>query len=120
MALINQERIQQKFQQVKVDPRLTQAARKHTELLVAHKALSHQFEGEPRLDVRFKNENLPSDQEGENTAQDYDVPSAHKGLMDDPGHRAIILNPNYNSIGVCVISSGGYFYVTEDFAHLPN
>ncbi len=120
VALINQERIQQKFQQVKVDPRLTQAARKHTELLVAHKALSHQFEGEPRLDVRFKNENLPSDQEGENTAQDYDVPSAHKGLMDDPGHRAIILNPNYNSIGVCVISSGGYFYVTEDFAHLPN
>jgi uncharacterized protein YkwD len=66
------------------------------------------------------NENLPSDQEGENTAVDQDVHSAHKGLMNDPDHRDNILNPNYNAIGVCVTKSGGRVFVTEDFAHVLN
>jgi uncharacterized protein YkwD len=120
VQLINQERTEQMLQPLPVDPRLTRAACKHTELLVAHKTLSHQFEGEPSLDVRFSNENLLTDQGGENTAVDQDVPSLHKGLMDDPDHHDNILNPNYSSVGVCVIRSGGQLYVTEDFAHLPN
>jgi uncharacterized protein YkwD len=120
VELINQERTKQRLQPLAVDPRLTHAARKHTELLVAHKTVSHQFEGEPSLDVRLANENLPSDQEGENTAVDQDVHSAHKGLMNDPDHRDNILNPNYNAIGVCVTKSGGRVFVTEDFAHVLN
>ena len=47
VELINQERIKQRLQPLAVDPRLTRAARKHTELMVAHKTVSHQFEGEP-------------------------------------------------------------------------
>ena len=120
VELINQERAKQRLQPLAVDPRLTHAARRHTELLVAHKTVSHQFEGEPPLDVRLANENLPSDQEGENTAVDQDVHSAHKGLMNDPDHRDNILNPNYNAIGVCVTKSGGRVFVTEDFAHVLN
>ncbi len=120
MELINQARTIQGLQPLPVDPRLTRAARKHTKAMVAHETVSHQFEGEPPLDIRFTNENLPSDREGENTAVDEDVPSAHKGLMDDPDHHDNILNPNYNAVGVSVIRSGGQVYVTEDFAHLPN
>jgi uncharacterized protein YkwD len=120
VELINQERTKQGLQPLAVDPRLTQAARKHTELLAAHKTLSHQFEGEPPLDDRFSDANLPADQEGENTALDKNVPSAHKGLMNDPEHRDNIISPNYNVVGVGVIRSGGQLYVTEDFAHLPN
>jgi uncharacterized protein YkwD len=120
VELINQERTKQELQPLAVDPRLTHAARKHTQLLVAHKTVSHQFEGEPPLDVRLANENLPSDQLGENTAVDRDLPSAHKGLINDPDHRDNILNPNYNAVGVAVIRRGGQLYVTEDFAHLPN
>jgi uncharacterized protein YkwD len=120
VELINQERIKQRLQPLAVDPRLTHAARKHTQLLVAHKTVSHQFEGEPPLDVRLANENLPSEQLGENTAVDRDLLSAHKGLINDPDHRDNILNPNYNAVGVAVIRSGGQLYVTEDFAHLPN
>ena len=40
--------------------------------------------------------------------------------MDDPNHHDNILSPNYNAVGVSVISSGGQVYVTEDFARLPN
>lgn len=120
VELINRERTKQGLQPLAVDPRLTQAARKHTELLVAHKTLSHQFDGEPPLDDRFSEANLPSDEEGENTALDKNVPSAHKGLMNEPEHRDNILDPKYNVVGVGVIRSDGHVYVTENFAHLPN
>lgn len=120
MELINQERTKQGLEPLAVDPRLTQAARKHTELLAAHKTVSHQLEGEPPLDIRFANENLAVDQGGENTAVGKDVPSAHEGLMRDPVHHDNIVNPNYNAVGVGVIRSGGHLYVTEDFAHLSN
>lgn len=120
LGLINQERTKQGLQPLAVDPRLTQAACKHTKLLVKHMTVSHQFEGEPPLDVRFTNENLPVDQGGENTAVGGDLLSAHKGLMNDPEHHDNILNPNYNVVGVGVIRSGAKVYVTEDFAHLPN
>ena len=46
-----------------MDQRLTQAARKHTVLMVEHKALAHQFDGEPALEIRFADENLPSDRQ---------------------------------------------------------
>jgi uncharacterized protein YkwD len=120
VELINQARTIKGLQPLPVDPRLTRAARKHTKLMVAHKTVSHQFEGEPSVDIRFANENLAVDQGGENTAVGKDVPSAHEGLMDDPDHHDNILNSNYNAVGVSVIRSGGQVYVTEDFARLPN
>jgi hypothetical protein len=119
VQLINQERSSRGLQPLAVDQRLTEAARKHTGLLAAHEALSHQFEGEPPLDVRIADENLPVDKEAENIARSNNVPSAHKDLMLSPPHRAAILDPNYNVVGVGVITNAGTVYVTEDFAHLP-
>ena len=120
LDLISQARVHQKLQPLVVDPRLTEAACKHTVLLAAHNTASHQFEGEAPPDVRFANQNLSADQLGENTAVGPDLLSAHKGLMKDPDHRANILNPNFNAIGVCVVRSGGRVFLTEDFAHLLN
>ncbi len=120
LDLISQARAKHKLQPLVVDPRLTEAACKHTGLLAAHDTASHQFEGEAPPDVRFANQNLSADQLGENTAVGPDLLSAHKGLMKDPDHRANILNPNFNAIGVCVVRSGGRVFLTEDFAHLLN
>jgi uncharacterized protein YkwD len=119
VQLINQERTSQGLPPLTVDRRLTQAARKHTELMVEHKALSHQFDGEPEMQVRFSDEDFPSDQEGENIGFNKDLPSAHKDLMHSPPHRANILDANYNVVGVGVIRNGRRVYVTEDFAHRP-
>jgi uncharacterized protein YkwD len=114
--LINQARAQQGLSPLVVDNRLTEAARKHTELMVQHQALSHQFEGEPPMQTRFSNEGLPSDREGENVDLDQDIASAHQALMHSPPHRANILDPNYNVVGVGVIRRGENLYITEDFA----
>ena len=116
--LINQERAKQGIPPLQVDPRLTQSARKHTEIMVQHRALSHQFDGEPSMATRFSNENLPSSQEAENLALAPNVADEHESLMHSPPHRANILNPAFNAIGVGAIQSGGGLWVTQDFAHV--
>jgi hypothetical protein len=114
--LINQARAQQSLPPLTADPRLTEAARKHTEVMVQHSALSHEFPGEPALQLRFGNEGLPSDSQGENVDLNQTIEGAHEALMKSPPHRANILDPDYNVVGAGVIRSGQNFYVTEDFA----
>lgn len=118
VVLINQARSAGGVPPLTVDQRLTQAARKHTELMVQQSALSHQFPGEPPLPTRFANEDLPSDHEGENVDFSPDAASAHQALMDSPPHRQNILDPKYNAVGVGVVRSGDNIFVTEDFAHI--
>jgi len=117
LELINQARSEQGLPPLTVDERLTKAARKHTELMVQHLQLSHQFEGEPPLQIRFGNENLPSDRQSENVAlNNRNIASVHEGLMQSPPHRRSILDPGFNVVGVGVFRSGEDIYVTEDFA----
>src|SRR5262249_50248203 len=40
------------------------------------------------------------------------------GLMNSPGHRANILNPKYNAVGIGVVTVKNHVYVTQDFAHV--
>jgi uncharacterized protein YkwD len=116
-GLINQTRNEHGLPPLTVDRRLTQAARKHTALMVQHSQLSHQFEDEPPLQIRFSDENLPSDHEGENLDLNQDIASAHEALMESPPHRRSILDPSFNVVGIGVLHSGENIYVTEDFAH---
>lgn len=119
--LINQERAHRGLPPLAVDERLNQAARRHTDLMVKHRDLSHQFGGEPSLQVRIADENLRSDRQAENVALEMDVAGINTILMHSPPHRANILSPNYNAVGVALVLSGGRMYATEDFAHrLPD
>ncbi|MGO9518677.1 MAG: CAP domain-containing protein [Candidatus Korobacteraceae bacterium] len=121
VELINQERAREGLAPLGVDERLTQAARKHTVLLVKHAGLSHQFVEEQPLQARFADERLRSDRQAENVALEMEVAGAHAVLMNSPPHRANILSPKYNALGVGVMLSGDRVYVTEDFAHrLPD
>ncbi len=45
---------------------------------------------------------------GENLAGAPTVEMAHTSLMNSPGHRANILNPNFTKIGIGVVSGGPY------------
>ena len=114
--LINQARAHQGLQPLTVDDRLTKAARKHSELMVQNRTLSHQFPGEPLPQTRITNEGISSDSNAENVVLNQTVASAHDALMHSPPHRANILDPDYNAIGVGVVRSGDSIWVTEDFA----
>jgi uncharacterized protein YkwD len=116
--LINQERTRRGIPPVQVDPRLTQTSRRHSVQMAQHRTISHQVPGEPPLGSRYTEMDLRSSFNGQNIALGDSVPSAHRRLMNDPEHRDIILNPNFNSVGTAVLISGGALYVTEDFAQV--
>ncbi len=121
VELINQERAKVRLRPVHPDASLTEAARKHSVLMAQHRKLSHQFPGEPELDVRLAQEKVRSDYESENVAMAPDAAMAHQALMQSPAHRGAILNPRSDTVGVGVVRSGQYLYVTQEFAHvLPN
>lgn len=116
VQMINQERADHGLTQLVVDSRLTDAARKHTALMVERRALSHQFEGENKLPLRYADENLRSSRQSENVGMAGDVAEAHTSFMHSPPHRANILDPQLNAMGVGVLRRGPVIYVTEDFA----
>jgi uncharacterized protein YkwD len=116
VSLINQSRTENGLQPLAVDPRLTQAARKHTQLMTQNAALSHQFPGEPPMEDRFDAEKIPSDLEVENVGWDLDAVSVHNAFMGHPPHRRNILDPDCNVVGIGVVRSGKHIFVTEDFA----
>jgi uncharacterized protein YkwD len=122
LDLANQARAQAGAPALTLDAGLCQAARAHAETMFAARQLSHQFEGEPSLPQRLATAtHTQLDQEGENVALDFDAANGHHHLMLSPPHRANLLNPAYNVIGLGVVRSGDRLYIVQDFGHaLPN
>jgi uncharacterized protein YkwD len=122
LDLANQSRAQAGAPALTLDAGLCQAARIHAQSMSAARQLSHQFEGEPSLPQRLGSATRTFlDQEGENVALDIDAASGHQHLMLSPPHRANLLNPAFNVIGLGVVHSGDRMYIVQDFGHaLPN
>ena len=96
---------------------LAQAALKHAEEMARHRTLSHQLPGEPGLRDRIAATELRSNSEGENVALGTGAAQIQDDWMHSPGHRANILDPKYNAIGVAVIRRGDQLFAVADFAH---
>ena len=118
LALANQSRQQAGAPPLTLDTGLSEAARTHAQAMLEARQLSHQFDGEPSLAVRVSaTTQLQLDQEGENVALDYDAQHGHEHLMLSPPHRANLLNPAYNVVGLGVVRSGDRLYIVQDFGH---
>jgi uncharacterized protein YkwD len=122
LDLANQARTQAGAPRLTLDAGLCRAAREHAEAMFAARQLSHQFDGEPSLPQRLASAtHTQLDQEGENVALDFDAENGHKHLMLSPPHRANLLNPSYNVVGLGVVRTGDRLYIVQDFGHaLPN
>lgn len=119
--LTNQERQKQGLPALQWDDRLAQAAEQHAQFMVQRGQLSHEFPGEPSVRDRIAATNLHFDRSGENVAYDDNAEDANRGLMNSPPHRANILSPDYNAIGIGAVQKGDLLYVVEDFARrLPD
>jgi len=118
LQLANQSRRQAGISPLKLDSGLSGAARAHAVAMMDAQKLSHQFAGEVALPQRLAvTTNLQLDQEGENVALDYDALHGHEHLMLSPPHRANLLNPAYNVIGLGVVRGGDRLYIVQDFGH---
>lgn len=122
LQLANSARRRAGAQPLTLDPGLSQAARIHAQAMIQARQLSHQFAGEPSLPQRLAaTTSLQLDREGENVAFDYDAAHGHEHLMLSPPHRANLLNPAYNVVGLGVLPSGDKLYIVQDFGHaLPS
>jgi len=116
LALANQSRRQAGAPPLKIDEGLSRAARIHAQAMREARRLSHQFDGEPALPQRLAaTTQLQLEQEGENVALDYDAEHGHEHLMLSPPHRANLLNPAYNVVGLGVVRNGDRLYIVQDF-----
>jgi len=122
LELANQSRTQAGVSALMLDSGLSRAARLHAQAMVSAQRLSHQFESEASLPERLADATrIQLDQEGENVAFDFNAEDGHEHLMQSPPHRANLLNPTYNVIGIGVARGSDGIYIVQDFGHaLPN
>jgi uncharacterized protein YkwD len=118
LNLVNGERDRAGLSQLQWNDHLAQAARLHTQRMADRRALSHQFRGEPPLPKRAGSAGAHFNSVAENVAYAGTVDDLHENLMHSPHHRANILDPKSNAIGIAFVERDGELYVTEDFAHV--
>lgn len=116
LNLLNMARARQGLTSLKLDPKLQEAARAHSQLMAQKNNLSHQIGDEPVFSRRLENAGARFSTAGENVAFDQTAEGAHQTLMNSPPHRANILNPKFNAVGIGAVRSGENLWVTEDFA----
>jgi len=113
---VNRERASLGLRQLQWDTALANAARLHTTLLAEHDALSHRFDGEADLQTRLRLAGARFSLVAENVAQAPDVSTLHIAWMNSAPHRANILDPQVDSIGIAIERRGEEYYATQDFA----
>ena len=115
--LANEARAQAGAGQLKWDPVLAAAALEHCRRMVAAGAISHQFNGEPELTQRAEQAGAHFSVVEENVATGPSPVGLHDEWMNSPGHRANLLSPQVDRVGIAVIVSGRTLYGVEDFSH---
>jgi uncharacterized protein YkwD len=113
---VNHERAGLGLRELQWDTALASAARLHTSLLADHYELSHRFRGEADLQTRLRLAGATFSLVAENVAEAPDVASLHIAWMNSPPHRANILDPQINSIGIAIERRGDQFFATQDFS----
>ncbi len=117
-AQLNASRKEAGLPALEWDESLAQAAREHTERMVAANELGHVLKGEPTVADRLGAAGVHFNRSGENVGYDTDFNDMHRSWMDSPPHRENILSPDYNAVGIGVgRTDEGLWYGTQDFAH---
>jgi uncharacterized protein YkwD len=116
LAAANEDRVNQGLQPLRFDPVLAEASAVHAREMAAHAEISHQFDGEPALAARGANAGAHFSLITENVAEAPTSVIIHNLWMHSPGHRANLLDPNVDSIGIAIVTRDHQLYAVEDFA----
>ncbi len=112
----NQDRSSQGLLPVHSDRALTQAAWEHARRMVASGRLSHQLPGEPNLIVRVQQAGVHCSTVAENVADAPTPGQINDEWMHSPPHRANLLDPRVNAVGIAIVQRRGELYAVQDFA----
>lgn len=107
-AMVNNERTSRGIKTLTWDTRLVVVARDYARYMWENHYFGHyDLEGKDVGD-RLTAAHISYQVAGENLALAPTVDIAHTGLMNSPGHRANILDKDFNKIGIGVIDNGFY------------
>jgi uncharacterized protein YkwD len=116
LAATNADRMAQGLAALKWDAALAQAAQAHAQKMAGESELSHQYPGEPDLVTRAGQQGAHFRSIAENVALGPDPQAIEEEWMHSAPHRANILDPRMNVIGIGLVKRGGSYYAVEDFA----
>ncbi len=116
LVMANQERSQRDIQPLAWDEHLAAAAMQHAQRMAQENAISHQFPGEAALESRTSTAGARFSLVAENVAIAPTPQVLHTEWMHSPGHRANLLEPHENAVGIAVIFSNGELFAVEDFS----
>jgi uncharacterized YkwD family protein len=108
LKLVNEARAQNNAPPLQIDMQVTNVARVKAQDMIDNNYFSH---NSPKYGSPFdmmKSFGISYVQAGENIAGNQNVQNAHNALMNSPGHRKNILNPEYTHIGIGIKSGGTY------------
>jgi hypothetical protein len=112
----NQARNAAGLHPLKWDDALAQAAHQHALKMAQMNQLSHQFRGEPPMQDRAKQAGASFSLIAENIAQGPTPEGIHQQWMHSAPHRANLLGPQLNAVGIAVVQSGNILFAVEDFS----
>lgn len=116
--LVNTERQKLGLAVVRFSPPLSFLARKHSQNMALRGDISHLSTSGETYSERLVEGGFYFIKNGENVAysQTFIPEFIHQGFMDSPGHRANVLDPDFDELGIGVVfkEDNGY-YVTQDF-----
>ncbi len=114
-AAANAERAQRGVGPLRWDDALYSAAFAHAQQMAARESISHQYAGERELAERGKAAGARFSVISENVAEAATAVRIHDAWMNSAGHRANLLDPQVDAVGISVLRRGGQLYAVEDF-----
>lgn len=115
LDLVNKERKKAGLRLYVMDADLQIVARKHSADMVKRNYFSHtNLKGESPFD-RLKNAKIKYTKAAENLAEHISVQEIHKSLMNSPGHRKNIMNPQLGKLGIGIVNSKNGLMATQVF-----
>lgn len=113
---VNHERAARGLAPLKWSAPLAAAARQHAQRMAAQNTLSHQLPGEPGMVGRASQAGAHFSSLAENVAEGPSAESIHEQWMNSPPHRANLLDPQLDSVGIAVAKRGGILFAAQDFS----
>ena len=111
----NAERIARGLPALRWDGALHQAAVRHAEEMAERESISHQYPGEAGLASRAQMAGAHFSVVAENVAEAPSAVIVHDAWMHSPDHRANLLDPRVDHIGIAVLVRDGELYAVQDF-----
>ena len=112
----NRDRAAASLRPLQWDMSLAAAARQHAQRMAQANTLSHQFPGEPPMQQRATQAGARFSMIAENIAEGPSAAYLHQQWMNSAPHRANLLDPELNAVGIAVVQSGGTLFAVEDFS----